>query len=170
MITNRIWATFCNMKFKAFVLGLLVQKYQIWDRNINIFLALTSSGSIAAWAVWQKYPLIWGFLIAISQVIMTIKPFFPYHKLVKELNAKSLHVDILNIEFEEFWNKANRGKLTEDEMQEQYFQLNKSYASVLNFSDDLLFTTSREIEHKANLRMKIFLKTFYNIEINPQKV
>lgn len=168
MITNRIWATFCNMKFKSFVLGLLVSRYQLWDRNINIILALTSSGSIAAWAVWQKAPLLWGIIIAISQVIMAIKPFFPYNKLVKELNERNLKIDMLNIEVEDFWNQSNRGKLTDDKMQELYIKYNKAYAELLKFPDDLVFSTSKKIESKANLRMKNFFKTFYNIEINPQ--
>lgn len=164
-LTDKIWATFCNMKYKGFLFGLLVSRYQKLDRNINIFLALASSGSIAAWAVWQDYPIVWSSIIAFSQVITTIKPYFPYSKVIKELNSRCYKVDLLNIEYERFWNKISRGVLTEDTMEQFYYDHNKTYAEVLNFPDDLVFDTSKEIENKANHRMKTFLKTFYGIEI-----
>jgi hypothetical protein len=133
-IVDKIWATFCNMKYKGFVFSLLVNRYQKLDRNVNIFLALASSGSIAAWAIWKDNPLLWSSIIATSQVVTTIKPFFPYYKIIKELNSRCYKMDLLNIEYERFWNKILRGKLTEDTIE------------------------------KANLRMKNFLKTYYGID------
>jgi len=165
-LTDKIWAMFCNMKFKGFIFGLLVMKYQKLDRNVNIFLALASSGSIAAWAVWKDYPFLWSSIIAFSQVIMAIKPFFPYHKVTKELNSRCLKMELLNIEYERLWNKIQRGKLTDDNIEQYYFDFNKTYAEILSFPDDLVFETSIEIEAKANARMKNFLKTFYGINIS----
>lgn len=164
-IIDKTWATFCNMKYKGFVFGLLVNRYQKLDRNVNIFLALASSGSIAAWAIWKDYPLLWSSIIATSQVVTTIKPFFPYYKIIKELNSRCYKMDLLNIEYERFWNKIQRGKLTEDTIEQFYFDHNKTYAEVLNFPDDLVFEASKNIEGKANLRMKNFLKTYYRIDI-----
>lgn len=165
-LTDKIWATFCNMKFKGFLFGLLVSKYQKLDRSINIFLALASSGSIAAWAIWKDYPILWSSIIALSQVITTIKPYFPYSKVIKELNSRCYKIDLLNIEYERFWNKIQRGKLTEDTIEQFYYDHNKTYAEVLNFPDDLVFDASKEIETKANQRMKTYLKTYHGIEIS----
>ena len=53
MMKEQVWSSLCNLKFKGFIISLLVQKYQRWDRNLNIFLAIASSTSIAAWAVWK---------------------------------------------------------------------------------------------------------------------
>lgn len=154
----------CDMKFKSFIFGLLVTKYQRRDRNVNIFLALASSGSIAAWAVWKEYPLLWSSIIALSQVVMTIKPYFPYHKVIKELNSRCLKLNLLNIETERIWNKIQRGKLTDDNIEQYYYDYNKTYAELLNFPDDLVFVTSREIEAKAEDKLKNYLKSFYGID------
>ena len=78
---EQVWGLLCNTKFKGFVLSILVIRFQKWDRNINIFLAVASSGSIAAWVVWNRFPFVWGAIIASSQVITVIKPYFPYFKL-----------------------------------------------------------------------------------------
>jgi hypothetical protein len=168
-IVDNIWATLCNMKYKSFLFGLLVHKYQKLDRNVNIFLALASSGSIAAWAVWQNYPILWSSIIALSQVITTIKPYFPYNKIAKELNNRNLKIDILNNEYARFWNKIQRGKLIEDTIEQYYFDFNKTYTEILNFPEDLVFDTSKESEKEANLKMKTFLKSFYGIEISVNK-
>ncbi len=162
-LIDKVWAVFCNMKFKEYIIGLLVLKYQRLDRRINIFLAIASSGSIATWAVWNSYPLLWGGIIAASQLIMTLKPYFPYTKIIHELNSRCLKMDLLNIEYERFWNRIQRGKLSEETIEQYYFDHHKSYAEVLNFPDDMVFDTSASIEAKATARMKNFLKTFYGI-------
>lgn len=162
---DRIWATFCNMKYKGFLLELLVSKYQKLDRNVNIFLAIASSGSIAVWAVWQQYPLIWSSIIALSQFVTAVKPYFPYSKIAKELNTRSIKLDLLNVEFERFWNKVQRGKLTEDMIEQQYFDHTKTYAEILKFPDDIIFDTSKDMEEKGNQNMKNYLKTHYGVTV-----
>ncbi|PKV50795.1 hypothetical protein ATE84_2862 [Aquimarina sp. MAR_2010_214] len=163
---EQIWATLNDLKFKGYCLELVVEKFQKWDRNVNIFLAITSSGSIGAWAVWQKYPMIWAGIIVISQVLTVIKPFFPYFKYVKELSAKRFRIENLNIEVEQLWYKLQNGKIGEDEAAEDYFEMKKQIAETFNFNDDTIFNVKTEIVDKANNRMKVFLKNNYNIEID----
>jgi hypothetical protein len=163
---EQIWAFLNDTKFKGYCLTFLVNKFQKWDRNINIFLAIASSTSIAAWAIWKVNPLIWAAIIAASQVLTVIKPYFPYFKYVKELNAKSFRVDLLNIEFERLWYKLQNKKITEDEAVEIYFDLRKHTTEIFNFGDDTIFDVKKDIEQKANERMKVFLKNNYGISIN----
>lgn len=163
---EQIWATLCDTRFKGYCLTFLVGKFQRWDRNINIFLAMASSGSIAAWAIWQVYPKVWGFIIAVSQVLTVLKPYFPYFKYVKELNSKSLSVDQINIEIEKLWYKMQNNKISEVDAVEAYFDIKKRTTEIFNFSDDIIFKVNKDIEQKANEKMKVFLKSNYNITIN----
>lgn len=163
---EQIWATLNDLKFKGYCLSLVVDKFQRWDRGINSFLAIASSGSIAAWAIWNKYPLVWGTIIAVSQVLTAIKPFFPFFKYVKELNAKCFRVEQLNIEFEHLWYKIQNQKITSEKSEELYFEYKKTIADILSFGDDTVFNVSKIIESKANEKMKRYLKNHYQIEIN----
>lgn len=167
-LNDRIWATFCNMKYKGFLLELLVSKYQKLDRNVNIFLAIASSGSIAVWAVWQQYPLIWSSIIALSQIITVIKPYFPYSKITKELNSRYNKIDLLNVEFEKFWSKIQRGKLKEDMIEQLYFDHTRTYAELLKFPDDIIFDTSKGIEMQGNQKMNNYLKTHFGLALPSQ--
>lgn len=163
MNSQKIWANLCNMKYKGFILELLVAKYQDLDQKINIFLAIASSGSIAAWLIWDKFPLVWGAIIAVSQAITAVKPYLPYSKMVKDLNSKCLSISLLNNEYERFYSKVRRKKLTEDVVEQMYFDYNKSYLPILGASDDFNYKTSNAIKDEANEKMNIFLKTYYNI-------
>ena len=70
------------VQFRAGVYYL--QSYQIhsgkWNSRIQAFLAITSSSSIGGWAIWQEYGMIWGSLIAASQVVNAVKGFLPFQK------------------------------------------------------------------------------------------
>lgn len=166
MQTDKIWATFQDMKFKGYLLGISVTQYQKIDRNINIVLAIAGSVSIGAWAVWKEYPIVWAGIIALSQVITTIKPFFPYNKLVKELNSRCFKIDLLNLEYEErLWNQIQLGMICENTIAERYFYFNKKCNEILNFPDDLIFEPNRITILKANQRVKTFFKNQYGVEI-----
>lgn len=162
----QIWGSLCNYQFKSYCLSLLIKKYQLWDRNVNVFLAVTSSTSIAAWAIWKINPIFWASVIAISQVLTVIKPYFPYFKYVKEFNLRCIRLEILNIEFEKLWYRLQNKKISEDEADELYFELRKQSSEIFNFSDDTIFEVTQSIQNKANERMKYFLQTNYGISIN----
>ncbi len=165
-MTSQIWATLNDTRFKGYCLHILVQRFQRLDRAINIFLAIASSGSIAAWAIWNSYPMVWGTIIALSQVVTAIKPFFPYYKYVKELNSKCLRIESLNIELEKLWYKLQKDKISDDEASEAYFDIRAQCNEVFNFADETILEVSKAIENKANQKMKVFLKSNYNIVIN----
>jgi len=165
-IRNQIWALLNNTKFHGYCLSILVDKFQSWERTTNVFLAVASSGSIAAWAIWKIEPMIWATIIAISQFIMAIKPYFPYFKYIKEFNSKNIRIDYLNIEIEKLWYNFQNGKITEEDAGILYFDIKKQLVEILNFGDDTVFRVTNGVERKANEKMKVFFKNDYDINID----
>jgi len=167
---GKIWTTLCNVKFKSFILSMLVDKFQKRERNINIFLAVASSTSIAAWAVWNVYPFLWSGIIALSQILTLIKPYIPYFKYVKELNEKLLRAENMNLELEKLWYKLDNKKISDDDAATDYFELKKQITEIFSFGDDNIFSAdNNKMKDKANEKMKIFLRTEYNTEIKITK-
>lgn len=160
---EQIWPTLVNLKFKSYCLDLILEKFQKHERYINVFLAVASSGSIAAWAIWNVYPLLWGGIIALSQVVTVIKPYFPFYRHIKEINSKCSRLELLHIELEHLWYKVQHEKITEDECSDQFFSLKKQSVDILNFADDTIFDVSPSLEKVANERMDVYLKTNYNL-------
>lgn len=166
---EKIWAILCDTKFKTYILSYLIDKFQKLERNINIFLVIASSSSIAVWAIWKEYPFLWSGIIAGSQVLTVIKPYLPYFKYVKELNSKLPLIENINIEIEQLWYKLQQKKISDDEAAENYFEIKKQITKIINFADDTIFTVDKEMENKANERMKNFLKSNYNTQITITK-
>jgi hypothetical protein len=166
---TQIWSLLNDVKFKGYCLGFVVEKFQKWDRNLNIFLALSSSGSVAAWAIWNTYPLIWAGIIALSQVITVVKPYFPYFKYVKELNKKCFQVDNLSIDIERLWYEYRNETIDEKVAADRYFEIKKQIAEIFTFGDETIFDITKNIENKANGRMEIYLKNNFGITINTKR-
>lgn len=163
LIDDQIWTTLCNVKYNSYCLGFVVSRFQKWERNMNIFLAVTSSGSIAAWAIWTKMPMLWGTIIAASQVVNVIKPFLPYFKYVKELNAKNFQMEMLSIEFEKLWNEVYNKTISPKDKSDCYFKLKDQMVGLLRFGDDTIFEVDDTIKGKAEKQMDIYLKNNYSI-------
>lgn len=83
---DRFWSTITAIKFKH----LYYDKYRdishVRDRIISGVCLIVSSGAIATWGIWQKYPVIWSVLIAIAQVVQVLRPLFPYSKQISALD------------------------------------------------------------------------------------
>lgn len=60
--------------------------------------AIASSGAIAAWAVWRSYPMIWGGIIALSQVADALKDVFPFTARHNAANGLATSLEALLIE------------------------------------------------------------------------
>jgi hypothetical protein len=69
---------------------------------------LTSSASIGAWAVWQEFQIVWAIIIAASNVLNIIKPYFPYSKYIKELSENALSMQNLHLDYERLWYKFKK--------------------------------------------------------------
>ena len=150
-------------KFKAFYYEELATRYRVFERRFNIFLALTSSGSIASWAIWKNFEFVWALIIAISTVINVIKPYFPFNKYIKEVDKTSTQLDILHLDFERLWFKLEYGKIDEDAEFEEVMELKKRSVEILNSLDDTIVVENTKIDANVNASMRAYLKNNFDI-------
>jgi hypothetical protein len=85
----------------------------------NALRAISSSSAIAAWAVVQAHPLIWGGIIAITQVADSLKDVFPFVSRHKALNACVASLDALFVECLHDWEGIFSGRFSNEEITEQ---------------------------------------------------
>ena len=127
---EKYWKYMVQIKAWIFYLDVYTEDSYRWDRIINIVVAIASSTSIAAWAIWQKYSFVWSIIIAISQVLTTIKGFLPYSKRLKMLvpfmeDLKFLYnkIEYKNLKEETLLEKDNFRKIA-DRKNDAYFANN----------------------------------------------
>src|SRR3954470_19541033 len=77
-LRTRIWNNLANIRFKGIYCQHCSNFSGTCSTVLSLFLALTSTGSVAAWAIWKDYPNVWGLIIALSQVAQVAKPLIPF--------------------------------------------------------------------------------------------
>jgi hypothetical protein len=162
---ERIWTSLVNLKFKVFYIDLLIGKYQRLERIINVSLAIASSSSIAAWAIWDIIPWFWASLVALSNVINVAKPYFTFGKYVKELNEKYILTQDLQLELEKLLYNFDNKRVKEDYASEYYFTLKNNINKALRTSNELITPRDEKLIVISNKRMKTYLKNEYNVDI-----
>ena len=129
-IQKRYWRFLVQIKAWIFYLDVYAESSYKWDRRINIFTAITSSASIAAWTIWSKYNFIWGAIIAVSQIVSAIKQYLPYSKRLEIIRPFIADLQLLFTKADYMWFKVANGELTENEINEELFSLKKRYAEL----------------------------------------
>lgn len=124
---ERYWKYMVQLKAWIFYIDEYINVSYKWDRRINVFVAITSSSSIAAWAIWNRYSFLWALLIAISQVIVAIKPHLPFSKRIEILSRVSALLQTLFNKADYQWYKTSNGDLSESEINDILFDLKRQY-------------------------------------------
>lgn len=95
-------------------------QYSIKDEKINtalnMILAIASSSSIAAWAIWQKYPMFWAAIIVLSNIIHAIKHLLPYTDRISFFSKVSIELQLLFNKYDRKFYDIFEGNLTEEEI------------------------------------------------------
>lgn len=162
MYQLRFWNVLKELKAQEIYLQLYACRDEGIDKTINIILAIASSSSIAAWAIWKELHIIWAILIAAAQVISAIKPFLPYKnrlRAVLELNNK---IQILTLEAEIHWYSVSEGLFTEQEIHNLTLDLKDKIvkAEQLCMKNDLL-KAHQELKIKAENQADIYFVQNY---------
>ena len=161
---EKIWYYMLDSKFQSLYLDYQVSKYQKYDRNINIFLALASSSSIGAWAIWNEYQILWAIIIAASNVVNIIKPYFPYSKYIKDLNERALSMQNLHLDYERLWYNFDNDQVLEDLATQKFFDLKSKGVTTLRLNDDTLVFEDEKIYQVAEEKMRSYVKNNYNVD------
>ena len=129
---EKYWRYMVQIKAWIFYLDLYGENSYKWEKRINVFSAIVSSTSIAAWAIWQQLSFAWSFIIAISQVLSAIKGFLPYSRRLKSIVPFMEDLKFLYNRMEYTWFKVASGEMTEEEINEILYEFKNEYTNIEN--------------------------------------
>lgn len=115
-----------QIKAWIFYLDIYAENSYKWDRRINMYGAIASSSSIAAWAIWKEWSYVWAVIIAISQVLTAIKQYLPFGRRLKYLQPFIEDMKLLYLKMEYDWYKVAGGDLSESEINALLFSYKKN--------------------------------------------
>ncbi len=162
-VREEVWKFLISSKFKWFYFNRLILKFHNRDRAINIFLTLTSAGSIGGWSIWSTIPYVWATLLALAQVTSIMRQFFPFARNKKEIIAskKSLSANIQKLE--ELWIEIELEGILDQtngatEVLSRLKVLMKDVSQSLTFEDDVVFREYKKLVKAAQVDLANYAK------------
>lgn len=116
---QRYWSMLVEARVHVSYLHHYAANSEWRDKAVNIFLAVTSSSSIAAWAIWREFTWVWPALIAGSQVVSAVKPFLPYNQQRKAVVALADAYQSICLQIENLWFSVAEGLFTDEKIHEE---------------------------------------------------
>ncbi len=98
------------------------------ETRLNCFLALCSSTSIAAWAIWQQVPLLWAGIIGLSHVLSAVRQFLPFKKRADGVLSAYRELQEAALWAEQEWYAVSEGQLETKSIHDLTCELRKKEA------------------------------------------
>lgn len=127
---ERYWKKLTDKRYRLIYINEYYDQSVWLQRMINIFLAITSSGAIAAWAVWKEYPVLWAGIIATAQVLTAIKPYLPFEKRIEGIYEMMMQMTLICNEVESKWYYVANGSLSEEDINDLYYKYEKRWSEI----------------------------------------
>lgn len=134
-----------------------------WDRGIKVFLALASSGSIAAWTVWRDLSAVWGAIIAASQLVNAIKEHLPFEKRLKAVRQLASKLETAFVQWETAWSEVASGDLSDSAINSRLSELKKAKVDLIGHSlSEGALPDRPELHAQAKARAELYFETIYS--------
>ncbi len=160
-LQERYWKELVQLKFENFYLDEYLDHSYKLNNTINIITAISSSGSIAGWAIWNNLMIVWSVIIAASQVINAIKPYLPFSKRLKVITSMNSDISALFNKAEYNWFKVANGYLTLQEINELQYELKKERQKIdEKYYTNLYLPDKRKLKEKADISVDIYFKKY----------
>lgn len=97
------------------------------QRIMDIVIALASLSSVGGWLAYAPLAFLWGGIIALSHIIVLIRPHLPYDKRADNIqNLFSLWRGVY-LEIERDWYPISTGQVSEKSINNKIFDYNKRW-------------------------------------------
>ena len=160
-VQEQYWKEIYQLKTHINFIERQLESAESVDRLTKIVLAIASSSSIGAWAVFKEYSLTWSIIIAASQVISAISPFLPYKNRIKEYTSLLHELEELMIQAEFRWHAIAEGKLTDTEINKARFEIRTTKQKSLKKHIQTTIPTNDKVHAQAEIAAQEYLNNFY---------
>lgn len=157
-IRTKIWNFLNDSKTNECFASLILKYYQKFDLLVNLFLVIVTTSSVAAWTIWNEFPLLWGLIIAVSQILTISKPYFLFPKYIKVFHEKNILWQQLSLDLEELWHKTNNSIIDESAASELYFKLRKKSLVFDKVPDDIIFFDFKKFQDDAERQCNYYIQ------------
>lgn len=133
----------------------LASRYAQREKWIKIFLAITSSGTVASWSVWAQYAIAWKILSGLSAILAVSLPILDYSERVGLMSKLASKHSQLRLGYDQLW--AEIDVLTPESLHNMQEELSKKEIELADLQvtepddQDLLLRCQTEVLQSRGL-------------------
>lgn len=161
MTQEQYWKEIYQLKTHIRYIELLLERSECVDRALKITIAIASSASIGAWAIWHEFSWLWAIIISASQVISAVTPFLPYKGRIKSYTALLHELEELMIQAEYKWHSIGEGQLTAKEINKARFDVRLNKQKSLKKYIQTTIPSDKKLHAQAEVSAREYLSNFY---------
>lgn len=161
MLQEQYWKELFQLKAHIAFVEILLEESENTDRKLKIVIAVASSSSIGAWAIWHTLSWLWAAIIAVSQVISAINQYLPYKSRMKTYSSLLVELEELMIKSESQWHAIAEGQLSATEINQARFDMRSAKQKSLNKHISTTIPTDEKVQAKAEKQAASYFSTFY---------
>lgn len=118
-----VWNAMLTEQMNVCYWNCLASRYSTREKWLKIFLAATSSGTVAGWTVWAHYDVAWKVLSGVSALVAIALPILDYSTLVQNMTKLATKCAQLRLSYDQLW--AQIDTLTPDAIQTRLNELSQ---------------------------------------------
>jgi len=112
------WKSMTHWKHELLCIEEMYRRTVMMMRIFKLVVAMSTCASVAAWAIWERFPFAWSAIVIAGQVASLIMDVTPYHERQFELSAVASELSRLYQKVERNWFKIANGKISPDDINE----------------------------------------------------
>ncbi len=139
-----------------------------WNNGISIFLAFTSTASIAAWSIWESVPLLWTALIVAAQVVSLLKPYLPFEKRISTAGYYLPELQSILNSIDHYFSDIDISERSDKDINDTILEYSNKLTVLENKYSLLvaIFPCNEKIMRKSEIRTEAFFKQRYYSNID----
>ncbi len=164
MYQAQYWTEMQELRTHAYYLELYQLSSERKELGISIFIAVTSSASIGAWAIWKEAAMVWGGIIAASQVLSVVYKFLPFKGRIKPLGAASIELFSLADKAEEGWYDVSEGELNGKDVHNKRIEIRRKKSAIMKSAfPGGTIPVNQKLMDKAEAKMVAYFNNYYPV-------
>jgi hypothetical protein len=164
MYQSQYWTEMQELRTHAYYLELYQIRSERIELGISIFLAVTSSASIGAWTIWKDAAMVWGGIIASSQVLSVVYKFLPFKARIKPLGVAGIELFSLADKAEEGWYDVSQSGLTGKEVHGKRIEIRRKKSAIMKSAfPGGTIPVNEKLMAKAEAKMVSYFNNYYSV-------
>lgn len=158
------WAEFQHLVLSIFYTRNYRYHLAKWLARAAVLRAVTSSVSIGSWVIWRQYGIIWGALIATSQVAEAVQRVLPYEKRRVALSKWCISLTRLMVLAQRDWESIYAGRCTETQIADLTHKLRDRIQKAEEKHAPQGLPKNQTLHDQAEAEMAHFFETRYSLQ------